>query len=361
MARNGAKLSRTASETTYVAYISEPITRCPPREKGRLKNLVTKIAQAIEAPPYATRLYIPSLVTAPEIRGQMLPEHVYLLDRIRVVEADYMLVAADHTSFGIGGEVEMATSLGKPVIIFSRDQKLSRFLIGTPANVVHGRDPHQYYLKYRDWRDLKGPLLETIESLLPDLQAPRAPGLSFQDIGQRIKVLRTQRNMTREMLANRAGLRPAQLSLLEQPFDVIRKELEAYHNEADLDLGSIQLTPHQLEQLTHVSIAALNRLADVLGISLVDLIRDSGSSRSAKGPGKQGDNRASHLRKLREASLKVRAAQFDITFREYERLYQSLVETYLVTPGKYRQDSSNPRVISEKEFMDALAQARHSR
>ncbi|CAM2008190.1 helix-turn-helix domain-containing protein [Acanthopleuribacter pedis] len=361
MQRHDGRTGRAAHEPLYTAYISEPITRCPPREKGRLKNLVAKIAQAILAPPYATRLYIPSQVTAPEVRGQMLPEHVYLLDRIRVVEADYMLVAADHTSFGIGGEVEMATSLGKPVIIFSRDDTLSRFLIGTPANAVHGRDGRQYYLKYRDWRDLKGPLLEMIESLLPDLQAPRPPGLSFQDIGRRVKELRTKHNMTREALANRAGLRPAQLSLLEQPFDVIRKELEAYHNEADLDLGLIQLTPHQLEQLTHVSIAALNRIADVLGTSLVDLIRDSGSTRTTKGPGKQSDHRVSHLRTLREASLKVRAAQFDITFREYEKLYQSLVETHLVTPGKYQQKTTNPRVISEKEFMDALVQARKNR
>jgi hypothetical protein len=37
----------------------------------------------------------------------MTAEHVYLLDRIRVVESDFMLVVADHASFGIGGEVEL--------------------------------------------------------------------------------------------------------------------------------------------------------------------------------------------------------------------------------------------------------------
>lgn len=74
----------------------------------------------------------------------MTPEHVYLLDRIRVVEADYMIVIADHTSFGVGGEVEIATSLGKPVVIISREEKLSRFLTGTPANAVRAMDDENF-------------------------------------------------------------------------------------------------------------------------------------------------------------------------------------------------------------------------
>ncbi|CAM2066487.1 HTH cro/C1-type domain-containing protein [Sulfidibacter corallicola] len=345
-------------EPTHLAYVSEPITKCPPREKGRLKNLIEKVSQALAGPPYHTRLYIPSLVTSPEVRDHMLPEHVYLLDRIRVVEADYMLVAADHTSFGIGGEVEMATSLGKPVIIFSRDTQLSRFLIGTPANIVHATDGERYYLKYRDWRDLKPQLLPVVETILKDLKAPRAPGVSFKDLGRRVHDLRIRRNKSVEEIASKAGLRPAQIKLLEQPFDAIREELMTYHNSADLDLGSIHLTPHQLEQLTHISLAALNRLAAALGTSLFELLEGTVPSGPPKGPGKEIDERLNHLRQVREASLKVRAAQFDITFREYEKLYAILVEQFLETPGKYSQKKNNPRVIPEKEFLNVLASVR---
>ena len=174
-------------KTKYKAYLSEPITRCPVREKGRIKRLVGQLKAALTEAPFSTQLYIPSLVSDPLVRRHLTPEHVYLLDRIRIVEADYLLVLADHTSFGVGGEVEMATSLGKPIIIFSREEKLSRFLLGTPANAhlacLTKEERNKvlpqtsYYIHYKEWRDLKAPLLSIISKVTsgPELISHQLP------------------------------------------------------------------------------------------------------------------------------------------------------------------------------------------
>ncbi len=343
----------------FKAYVSEPITRCPPREKGRIQTLVRRLTRALAEPPYLTRLYVPSLVTSPEVRDEMKPEHVYLLDRVRVAEADYMLVIADHTSFGIGGEVEMATSLGKPVIIFSRDQTLSRFLVGTPANVISARQPGRYFLAYRDWRDLREPLLELIERVLVDLKEEKRHELSFWDLGRELRALRLRRGLSIEELARRSGLRPAQLRILETSIDEIRKQMAEYRDQAGLDLGSISLGPRQLEQLANIGLPALRRLAVALDVSLQTLAGGNDEPKKGKGPSREAETMWEKAARIRAESLKPRAAQYDITYREYESLHELLVTRYLErTPAARTRASRHSHLISEDEFLQALGELR---
>lgn len=339
----------------FKAYVSEPITRCPPREKGRIRTLIGRLTRALVEPPYLTRLYVPSLVTSPDVREEMKPEHVYLLDRVRVAEADFMLVIADHTSFGIGGEVEMATSLGKPVIIFSRDQTLSRFLVGTPANAVAAHQPGRYFLVYRDWRDLREPLLALVEKVLIDLGNEERNEDPFWDLGGQLRGLRLRRGLSVEGLARKAGIRTAQLHILETSIGEVRRQMADYHDQAGLDLGSISLGPRQLEQLANIGLPTLRRLAAALAVPLEYLAGEDADTRKAKGPSHEAESLWEQAARARGESMKLRAAQYDITYREYERLHQLLVTDYLErAPAAVTSSRRHSHVIGADEFLAAL-------
>ena len=345
-------------ELEYLAYVSEPITRCPPREKGRISNLVKKIQEALAQPPYGTRLYIPSLVTSPGVRSKMRAEDVYLLDRIRVVESDFMLVVADHTSFGIGGEVEMATSLGKPVIIFSRSKELSRFLIGTPSNAVRALEGRgDYYLPYRDWRDLKLRLLPLVEKVIEELKPSKHGGIPLCDVGKQIRETRRNRQMSIESLAQKTGLRPSQLEMLEKPFEVVQKELAAYRKDEDINLGAISFTPHQVEELANIGLPALHKIAVALEVPISSIL--GGGQASIKGAAKLAEAQRRRISELRTENLMHRAAQYDVTFREYQKLHDQLVKKFLANFIKTSASKAKDlQVIQQKDFIDALAQVR---
>lgn len=343
-------------EVKHKAYVSEPITRCPPRETGRIRNLVLEMEKALKE-SFATQLYIPSLVTSPKVRDTMTAEHVYLLDRIRVVESDFMLVCADHTSFGIGGEVEMATSLGKPIIIFSRDETLSRFLIGTPCNAVRAQTG-QPYLHYRDWRELKKQLFPIIEQVLKDLEPAHRTGIPYVDVGKQLAQWRKKRKMSLEELAAATGLRPEHLMLLEKPFEVMRKELAEYED-SDIDLGKINFTHHQIEELSNIGLPALHKIAVVLEVSLTELL---GEAKVQRGAGKVAKTQRSRVREIRLENLQRRASQFDVTFRQFEKLRKILVDDVLERfAGTAGERSHQLQMISEKEFLDAMAAVRADR
>lgn len=341
------------------AYVSEPITRCPPREKGRIRTLIMKMRETLEQEPYCTSIYVPSEVTSPEVRGHMTPEHIYLLDRVRVVEADYMIVIADHTSFGVGGEVEIATALGKPVVICSREEKLSRFLTGTPANAIRALDQLGYYLHYRDWRDLKPMLLPVVEGILNEPAAKVNLDVPFWDVGRQLKSIRKRKGLSIEEVAERTGLRTPHLRFLEKSLEDIRHELEVYQKE-DMTFGDINLAPYQLEQLTNIGLPVLHRLAVALDEPVAQLMGDVAAPPvTKKGPSRESHDKLNRIREAREASLKARCSQFDVTFREYELLRENLVIKFMSDLELLNTKlSRRHQLIQEKEFHDALSETR---
>jgi transcriptional regulator with XRE-family HTH domain len=357
-AQFGYKASR------YRAYLSEPITRCPVREKGRIQTLVLRMAESLALDPYHTSLYIPSLVTAPERRSDMSPEHVYLLDRIRIVQADFVLVIADHASFGIGGEVEIASSLGKPVLFLSREERVSRFLLGSPVNALRSLSPENpHFLHYRDWRDLKPRLLPAIHRLLTQLAEAQAHQLPFWDLGSSLKQLRNQHGWSARELARRAGLHEQQILLWEKGVEEIRRELDRYRFEDGEGLGPVELSPRQLEQLVNPGLDALHRLSHVLGVSLETLVGEpSEATARPKGPAKELEQWLQQLARTRGESLRARADQFDVTYREYQVLKNDLQDGLIerLEQGKILPSPALHH-ISEEEFLHELRRLRARR
>ncbi len=343
----------------FKAYVSEPITRCPPREKGRIRTLIDKIRASLLQPPYSTGLYVPSEVTSPEARGHITPEHIYLIDRIRVVEADYMLVIADHTSFGIGGEVEIATALGKPVVIISRERTVSRFLTGSPANAVRALERQGYYLHYRDWRDLKPRLLPIIEGILSEPATRAQLDVPFWDVGKQLRKIRAKQGISLQQLAAKTGLRVPHLRFLEKSLSEIRQELAIYQDEDHMEFGPINLIPYQLEQLTNIGLPVLHKLAVALEVPVSTLMGDLTESPLPKGPGREAKNKIHRIEDARNESLKARAAQYDVTFREYEQLQKALVTRFIADLSKHNtKPARKHEMIHEREFLDALGEVR---
>ncbi|PIE90602.1 MAG: hypothetical protein CR997_05005 [Acidobacteria bacterium] len=352
---------------TFRAYLSEPITRCPVREKGRIQRLVAQLQSALKEPPYSTQLYIPSLISDPTVRTHLTPEHVYLLDRIRIVEADYLLVLADHTSFGVGGEVEMATNLGKPIIIFSREKKLSRFLLGTPANahMVHLKDKESndetnpYYIQYTNWRDLKTPLLRLVRQVI---QSPvlKNRHLPFWDVSSNLKEARKAKGWSKEILAAKAGILLPQLILWEKSLEEIVSELQAYQQAGQLDLDPIELNSSQLELLTNPSLNALHKLSFALGISMNDLLGDETELIKEKGPSRINRQLKTQLIRSREEVLEQRAFQFDVTFREYKALRTIFIANFIETLDHTMLSSAHKLDrIDEQRFHEQLQKLRN--
>lgn len=48
----------------------------------------------------------------------MKPEEIYVLDRWRIAESDFVVMNMDQPAFGVGEEAEMACSMGIPIIAF---------------------------------------------------------------------------------------------------------------------------------------------------------------------------------------------------------------------------------------------------
>jgi transcriptional regulator with XRE-family HTH domain len=351
----------TKGTRQFKAYLSEPITRCPIRERGRIQRLVDQLKDVLKKEPYSTQLYIPSLVSDPVVRKNLSPEHVYLLDRIRIVEADYLLVLADHTSFGVGGEVEMATNLGKPIILFSRDKKLSRFLLGTPANALLALHSavavpakNSYYIHYKEWRDLRQPLLSWVSKVLEHLECTldQPP---FWDISTRLKSIRVQRGLSPAELAERAGILLPQLLIWEKSLNEIVMDLQAYQKAGQLDLDPIELNSTQLEQLSNPSLSALHRLSSALEVPVSALLGDPTEKLVSKGPAKYNQLLTNQVMRSREEALEARSFQFDVTFREYRLLKKKFITEFLASiEGSESFHSIHLGRISEEEFHEEL-------
>jgi transcriptional regulator with XRE-family HTH domain len=345
----------------FKAYLSEPITRCTKRERGRIVTLIGLLEEAIKAAPFHVDLYVPSRFSDPTVRQDLKPEHVYLLDRLRIVEADLLLVLADHTSFGVGGEVQMATELSKPIIMFSREKQLSRFLLGTPANAVRALYGNAYSLQYKEWRDLKQTLLPTLKEILDTLEPLTELPEPGWNIAQTLKQHREEAGLSLEDLAQKTKLPLLQLKLWETDFDALWQELSAYQRAGLLDLGTIQLHSAHLEQLTGPSIHALHRIAAVLGLGIHELVGDTREKWRNKGPSQEEQEMTQQYRQWFKGELRRKCLSFDVTFREYTALEETFFaerfpENQHLGPRALKHNSQ----LSDQAFLEALKALRHA-
>jgi serine/threonine protein kinase/transcriptional regulator with XRE-family HTH domain len=120
-------------------------------------------------------VYQPRLASDPVSHSDVSAEEVYRLDRGRVVAADVLFVLANQPSLGVGQEIEIASSYGKPTILIAREGvTVSRMTKGSYANLIGE-------ITYSSPEDLHRKLRELLRTNIGRLRSLRA-GLNFRAV-----------------------------------------------------------------------------------------------------------------------------------------------------------------------------------
>lgn len=215
------------------AYMSSSLTSFPSLSEGDAKKKRKKIMKLNDTIKEMCKsilvdLYLPQESSNPASSHDdgLTPDEVYLLDRWRVAEADFLIVNVNELSFGVGQEIEIANSMGIPAIIFFEENRtVSRMLKGAPCNFVPpGYNQDQSFITYKK-DDVDG-LLEKLKdriSILKEVIKPNPEIKSTKEsFGKKLKDLREGKGLSHKDLSEKTGLSIKFLQLLEREITDLR-------------------------------------------------------------------------------------------------------------------------------------------
>ena len=321
----------------YRAYMSSGLTNVPDRDRDVLMSTLERLFLEVFM-PLGVFLYLPHIWSDPGHNSQISPEDVYILDRLRIAESDFLVVCADYPSFGVGQEVEIAQSMGLRALIYrSESTRVSRMLLGAPGfHVIAGEDdklPSKAIISYRDYDDLRRQLMSRTTELLSCLPAKQSRPAT-PNFGRRLlEVLKRERCSVDE-LAEGTGLTTAFIrhltSNLEVPYGVLKRcELPEFG--VDLDLT----------KYVNPGFWVLRTIARALDIPISDLVEPDVIS-SAKA--QEMEVRSKIERAAQKFALKRR-----LTDREYQLLERHLEEDEALRYAAARSADSPRTGISDLE------------
>lgn len=133
-----ARLEDLAPATEFEplhGYVATALTGLDADAKEAIDFAAGKIAEVAKA--FRIYVYQPRRFTDPIFNSDVDPATVYLLDRRRVLGADVLFVLANKPSFGVGQELEIASTYAKPMVLVAREgATVSRMMRGSFANLV---------------------------------------------------------------------------------------------------------------------------------------------------------------------------------------------------------------------------------
>lgn len=240
-------------------YIATALTGLQHDARDSIMLLSARIADV--AKQHELYVYEPRKVTDPHEHPDVDSAAVYDLDRKRVIKADVLLILAKTPSFGVGQELEIAASYGKPtILIHERGVQVSRMMLGCPANFVAT-------IEYTSPEDLGKQLHKSLSDVLPRVRTWKSStpkGSGRLEIGTKLAALRS-----------RAG------------FDVPGALA------AELGLPARLIEAIEAGRLENIGVQLLHRVCVVLGVSVVELI---GEGLPQQRQGRQDEN----LRRLED-------------------------------------------------------------
>lgn len=194
------------------AYVATALTGLERDSAVAMAFLSAKIADV--AKEYDIFVYEPRRATDPLLHPDVEPSVVYMTDRARVAQADLLFVVVNQPSFGVGQEIEIASSFGKPIVLlqYSQGVHVSRMVTGSFANLV-GKVVYETPEELE--RQLRKLLSAEIDGIRNWVQSVRQP--TRFDLGQQI---------------------------------VSRRTALGYESAAEL-AGALHLAPHLIEGLEH--------------------------------------------------------------------------------------------------------------
>lgn len=173
--------------------------------------------------PYRPRLY-----TSPKDNADKTPQEVYEIDQEKVATSDLLFLATLYTSFGAGMELQLALQSCSSVLFLikkDKNKKISRMVLGCPVR-------HEI-VEYEDLDDLENKLVSAMNRILPVIAEHRFAEIQVDDVSnnlelaERIQLLREQRKLSEEDLAELVGVDVAYIHSLESKSDrIINPSLE---------------------------------------------------------------------------------------------------------------------------------------
>ncbi|MCK5169286.1 MAG: hypothetical protein KAQ75_05335 [Bacteroidales bacterium] len=208
----------------FRAYMSSALTGFNGKteeEETELRKQVTDLNVLIkkECEKNGVQLYLPQESSNPASSHDdgLNPEEVYLLDRWRIAESDFMILNADNLSFGVGQEMEIANAMAIPTIMFyKKGKKVSRMLLGAPCVFVPlGYDKDSSFIIYEEHDDLISKIIDRIHELKASINPKSERDIHSESFSKKLKDIRERNNFSFEVLSERTGLTVSFLQLLE--------------------------------------------------------------------------------------------------------------------------------------------------
>src|SRR5687767_11077930 len=95
----------------WQSYMSSALTLADGKQRDQIYHLNEEIKKWLQEETN-TFVYLPQHYSAPGHGSTMKPHEVYVLDRWRISESDFIVMNLDIASFGVGQEAEIACAAG---------------------------------------------------------------------------------------------------------------------------------------------------------------------------------------------------------------------------------------------------------
>ncbi|MBI5000372.1 MAG: helix-turn-helix transcriptional regulator [Euryarchaeota archaeon] len=220
---------------TYIASVLTGLSEEEEKILFKRQDLIIEICEENNIEVHA-----PKNVTHPLKHKHILPEDVWSLDLEKVLQSDFIVVMADKPSFGVGIEVEETVNALIPIILLRPlGQSISRMLLGIPS------------MKYEvevDENNLKDEFLKALELIRPKV-------------------------VDRKKWVQRLGRSPIGRNIMELRENYEGKDsLDSFADKVGISTKELTFIEEKPIYLSNPSIIVLMRMADLLNVSLAELV-----------------------------------------------------------------------------------------
>jgi hypothetical protein len=263
----------------WQSYMSSALTLVDQKISDQMQNLNSEIKHWLQGET-DTFVYLPQDYSAPGHGSSMKPHEVYVLDRWRIAESDFIIMNFDIASFGVGQEAEIACSMGIPIIAFHYESySVSRMIKGLPA--IFGSEfhnsPEEGIITYKDtkgYEDLKGKLLAKVREIQQTILPVSTNVIPIKSFSQRLKDAIRKAGKTTEEVSKETGLTKTFLELLQKDYASLKGMFQEYEN-----VKNSIWRPIPIERFANPGLDVLRRLSKSVNLTIGQLIGEDDLNR----------------------------------------------------------------------------------
>ncbi len=259
----------------YRAYMSSALSNLSKVETHRITGLLERLCLELFE-PFGVFLYLPHVWSSPSHTAGMSAEDVYFLDRLRIAESDFVVVCADYPSFGVGQEMEIAQSLGLPILAFQNSAlpEVSRMLRGAFALTVNLKDsgsrPADCFFCYENETELVAELSTRVRSLIDALEE-RTLGIEAPSFPESLRDIMKRENVDNVELARRVGFSVHMIDYLISD-DIQMQRVLSRNRLPDFSCETVSNT---MEKFGNPGLYLIRKVADALNVDIAEIVGEN--------------------------------------------------------------------------------------